>query len=359
MTTDIAPALDEQRVEEFAFGLLRRYSEGIVTFLIDLASRTGLFDAAAQGPATSVQLAQRAGLHERYVREWAAGMVTAGILDYDAHERTFRLPAEHAACLTGGGASDLAPVSRIVALLGAHVPAVAEAFRHGGGVPYSTFRPAFTDVMDALSRGMFDEVLVDTILPLADGLPQRLADGARVADIGCGSGHSTNLLARAHPRSTFVGYDLAEDALALGRAEARDWGLDNVTFEPRDVGALPPGFDAVVAFDVIHDQRDPAGVLRSVHDALVPGGWFLMKDVRASSNLEDNVGNPFAAFLYGISTLHCMTVSLAEGGAGLGTVWGEQLACRMLADAGFLDIVVHEAPGDPMDSVYVSRRASA
>ncbi len=357
MTTDLAPDLDAHRVEEFAGQLLGLYTHSFVTYMIDLGSRTGLFEAAAQGPATSTELADRAGLHERYVREWAGALVTGGILDYDAADGTYSLPAEHAVCLTGGGAANLAPISQMVALLGVHVPAVARAFREGGGVPYSTFRPEFTDVMDALGRGLYDELLVDAILPLAPGLPECLGAGARVADIGCGTGHSTNVLARAFPRSQFVGYDLAEDAIARARTEAADWGLANVTFEVRDVGDLPHGFDAVVGFDVVHDQRDPAGVLRGVHEALVPGGWFLMKDVRASSNLEDNRANPFAAMMYGVSTLHCMTVSLAEGGAGLGTMWGEQLACRMLAEAGFVDTEVHETPGDPMDSVYISRRA--
>ena len=134
-------------------------------------------------------------------------------------------------------------------------------------------------------------------------------------------------------------------------------GLENVTFEVRDAAALPEGeFDFVFAFDSIHDQRDPAGVLRSIHAALVPGGIFVMMDIKANSALEDNVGNPFAPLLYGVSTLHCMTVSLALDGAGLGTVWGEQTARRMLDEAGFEVLGVHDVPDDPMDSVYVARR---
>ena len=164
-------------------------------------------------------------------------------------------------------------------------------------------------------------------------------------------------MARAYLRSSFTGYDLAEDAIAQARAEAADWGLTNVSFEVLDVARLPgePPCTAVFAFDAIHDQADPAGVLARVRAALEPGGWFVMMDIKAASALEDNVGNPLAPWLYAISTLHCMTVSLAQGGAGLGTVWGEQLARRMLDEAGFVDVAVHDVPDDPFDSVYVAR----
>ncbi len=180
----------------------------------------------------------------------------------------------------------------------------------------------------------------------------------RVADVGCGTGHAINLMAATFPASTFHGFDFAVDAVEAGRKEAAEMGLANATFEVRDVAALPEAsFDVVFAFDSIHDQKDPAGVLRAIHDALVPGGQFVMMDIKANSALEDNIGNPFAPLLYGISTLHCMTVSLALGGAGLGTVWGEQLARQMLADAGFTVDAVHDVPDDPMDSIYLARRA--
>jgi SAM-dependent methyltransferase len=171
------------------------------------------------------------------------------------------------------------------------------------------------------------------VLPLTGDLPTRLAEGIRVADIGCGSGHSTNLLAKAHPRSVFVGYDIAVDALDRARSEATAYGLTNVSFQRLDVTELPavPPLDAAFAFDSIHDQVDPAGVLARVRAALRPGGIF-------------------------VSTLHCLTVSLAEGGAGLGAVWGVELARRMLTAAGFVGIEVHDVPDDPLDVVYVARR---
>ena len=353
-------SLDEARVAAFGEKLVGTYTNAMVTLMIDLASRTGLLDALAAGPGTSEEVASRAGLVERYVRECLGSLVTAGIADYDPATRQYSLPAEHAELLTGEGSMNMAPISRFVALLGVHVPGVAEAFRTGGGVPYEAYRPGFTDVMDGVSRGQMDGQLLDGILPLTGELPARLADGVRVAEVGCGTGHALNLMARAYPRSSFTGYDLAEDGIDRARAEAAAGGLTNVSFEVLDVAMMPtdPPSTAVFAFDAIHDQADPAGVLARVRAALEPGGWFVMMDIKAASALEGNAGNPLAPWLYAVSTLHCMTVSLAQGGAGLGTVWGEQLARRMLDEAGFVDVAVHDVPDDPFDSVYVARTPS-
>ncbi|CAN5237196.1 class I SAM-dependent methyltransferase [soil metagenome] len=357
MTSAQHTPIDQARVEAFVGRVLDTYTAGMLTFTIDLAHRTGLFEALAQGPATSQELADRAGLVERYVRECLGGLVTGGLVDYDAATTAYTLPAEHAVCLTGGGSTNLAPLSQINALLARHLKAVATAFREGGGVPYEQFRPEFSDVMDAANRGLYDGQLLDGILPVTGDLPARLADGIRVADIGCGTGHVINLLARSFPRSQFVGYDIGADAIEKARAEAVEYRLTNASFEVLDVTQLPadPPFGAVFAFDAIHDQVDPATVLRRVHSALAPDGVFVMMDIKASSNLEDNLANPLAPWLYGVSTLHCTTVSLAHNGAGLGTVWGEQVALRMLADAGFVTVDVYDVPDDPMDSLYVAR----
>jgi SAM-dependent methyltransferase len=349
--------LDADAVERFAGTLLSTFTAGMTTLMIDLADRTGLLDALAAGPGTSSELAGRAGLAERYVRECLGALATADVVTYDARSGRFTLPPEHAVCLTGPGSANLAPIARLATLLAPHVAGVARAFREGGGVPYEEFRPEFTAVMDRLSRGLLDGQLLDGIVPQVDGLATRLARGARVADVGCGTGHAVNLLARAFPASRFTGYDIADDAIEAGRAEAAEWELTNASFAVLDAVALPPepGFDVVFAFDSIHDQADPAGVLAAVRRALTPDGVFVMMDIKAASRLEDNLGNPFAPWLYAVSTLHCMTVSLAQGGAGLGTVWGEEVALAMLDEAGFGTVTVHDVPDDPFDSVYVAR----
>jgi SAM-dependent methyltransferase len=349
MTTD---------TEAFAERIFGIYTDSMLTLMLDIGHRTGLFDAAAQGPATSAELSKRAGLQERYVREWLGAMTTGGVVTYDPDTETFSLPPAHAACLAGDGSANLAPLSVITGHLATHLDGVIHAFREGGGVPYEAFRPRFTEVMDNLSRGFLDGQLLAGVLPLTGDLPDRLTEGIRVADIGCGTGHAINLLAAEYPASSFVGYDIGADAIAQARAEAERMGLTNARFEVRDVVDLPGELDAIFAFDAIHDQADPAGVLRATYRALRPGGVFVMFDIKASSHLERNVDNPLAPFLYSISTLHCMTVSLALGGAGLGTCWGEELARQMLADAGFEILSVSDVPDDPMDVVYLSRKVS-
>jgi SAM-dependent methyltransferase len=358
-TMATTPELDARQVEGFAQRIFGAYVDSMLVLMIDLADRTGLL-AVMDEPGTSAELADRASLDERYVREMLGALVTGGVATYDAPTARYHLPMEHAVCLTGEGSTNLAPLSRIPTLLATYLEDAEVVVREGGGIPYERFRPGFTSVMDGVSRGVFDEQLVPAILPLADGLVDDLGRGIRVVDIGCGTGHSTNVLARAFPASTFVGYDLATDALEVGRAEAAAEGLTNVRFEERDIRTLPddPALDLVCGFDVIHDQADPAGVLTRVHRALRPGGRFLMVDIKAASRLEDNLDNPLAPFLYTVSTLHCMTVSLAQGGAGLGTVWGEQLARSMLADAGFVDLAVHDVPDDPLNQVYLARSST-
>lgn len=348
---------DSAAVEAFAGRLLELYSGGLLTYLVDIGHRTGLFDATAAG-GTSEEIAGRAALHERYVREWLGAMATGGIVEYDPATATYRLPEAHAACLTGPGGMNLAPISQLNTHLARHVGEVATVFAEGGGVPYAAYRPEFTDVMDALGRGAYDQFLVDAIVPLAPGLTERLTAGARAADVACGTGHALVVLGRAFRASTFTGYDLDEEAIARARAEADAAGLGNVTFEVRDVPTLrvDEPLDAVFVFDALHDQVDPTGMLDRIHEALGAGGTFVMKEPRVSSNLEENIGNPMAPIVYSVSTLHCLTVSLAHGGAGLGTAFGEQVARRLLAEAGFTDVAVHDAPGDPMDAVFVSRK---
>jgi SAM-dependent methyltransferase len=358
MTTASMNEIDQSAVEAFAGRLLDTYAQGMVTLMIDLAHQTGLLEALAVGPETTHELAERAGLTERYVRECLGALVTGGIVTYDPLAGSYALPPERAVCLTGEGSLNLAPMSRFTTLLAKTLPDVAHAFREGGGVPYERFRPDFTAVMDGASRGFFDGQLIEGVLPLTGDLPARLAAGIRVADIGCGSGHSTNLLARTFPNSSFVGYDINDDALDAARAKAGKWDLSNVTYQHLDVTRLPerPPLGAVFAFDAIHDQVNPVGVLDRVHAALTPGGVFVMFDIKASSHLENNIGNPAAPLLYATSTLHCLTVSLAYGGAGLGAMWGEELARQMLTDAGFVDIAVFDVPDDPFDALYVARK---
>jgi SAM-dependent methyltransferase len=350
-------ALSRQRIQDFARRLFGHYTSGMLSLMVDIGHKTGLFEVLVQTPGTSEEIAARGGLDERYVREWLGAVVTGGIVQYDAASRTYSLPPEHAACLTGSSSRNLAAGSQVLAMVASRLPAVTACFRTGGGVPYSAYRPDFTAYQDVSWRLLYDGLLIKGFLPAVRGLPELLQAGIRVADIGCGTGHAIILMARAYPASSFEGYDISEEAIDRATQEARRMGLTNARFQVLDAAALAaePTFDLITSFDAIHDQKDPAGALACIAAALAPGGTYLMVEPRASSNLEDNIGNPFAPYIYAISLLHCMTVSLAEGGTGLGAAWGHQTARRMLEAAGFTSIEIMEAPG-PQNTIYICRR---
>jgi SAM-dependent methyltransferase len=219
-------------------------------------------------------------------------------------------------------------VMQFIPLLAAVEQEVVECFRHGGGVPYSSYE-RFLTLMAEDSATVHDASLIDDILPVVPGALDRLAAGIDVADIGCGQGHAVNLMAQAFPASRFSGFDFSAAAIAAGWGEAESLELDNARFEGCDVATLdaPGRFDLVTAFDAIHDHANPGRVLANIASSLRPGGTFLMGDIKASSHVEDNIEVPWAAFLYTASTLHCMTVSLALDGDGLGTVWGPRRRC--------------------------------
>lgn len=347
--------MNADAVKQFGGKLLNIYTGGVLTKLIEIGYQVGLFEESRKGPATSEELARRAGLKERYVREWLGAMATGGIYSYDPASKRYRLPDEHATLLTGDSAQNLSPMSRMINHFGTHLTKLIACFREGGGIPYSAYRPVFTQCMDDAWRRIFDQVLVSGFIGAVPGLADRLRHGIRVLDIGCGTGHAMNVLAREYPSSTFLGYDIGEDAIEQARKEAKEMKLSNSAFEVTDVADLPaePQFDLITAFDAIHDQKSPDAVLRGARRALAPGGKFLMVDFKFSSNLEDNVANPFAPMYYGISLMHCMPVSLAVGGQGLGTVWGEQTARRMFAEAGFRDISVLDTPR-PQNYMFVA-----
>ena len=350
--------IDAEAVEEFALRLVGVITGGLLTPLIEIGRRHGLFEAAALGPATSSELAARAGLQERYVREWLGALGAAGIVEYAPDGARYWLPAEHAAVLTGSSVDNLAGLAHLVTAITRHTDAVSRCFVEGGGVPYSAYLPEIREVMDELWQPMARDVLVPEILPLAPGLPELLEAGARVADVACGSGNALIEMARAYPRSRFTGYDLDGGALDVARDRAAEGGLTNLEFVLADAAELrpPDPFAAVTVFNAVHDQARPAQVLGAIHTMLEPGGTLLLCEPRLSSRLEDNIGDPQGPLTYAISLLHCMTVSLAEGGAGLGTAWGEQVAVGLLVDAGFGPVAVHDCPRDPGNAVFVTRR---
>jgi 2-polyprenyl-3-methyl-5-hydroxy-6-metoxy-1,4-benzoquinol methylase len=354
-----APETASETTEEFAGRMVAAIDGASLTILLSIGHQTGLFDTmAGLPPATSARIAEAAGLNERYVREWLAGMTTGHVVDFDAATATYSLPAHRAAALTrAAGPDNLALVALFVPQLGEVEQKIVGCFREGGGLPYSEF-PRFHTLMAEMSAAVFDNALVDVVPPLVDGLPDRLRSGADVADFGCGSGHAINVMAEAFPASRFTGIDFSDEAIAAGVQEAAHLGLTNAAFESHNLAQLDKreAYDVITAFDAIHDQAQPARVLENIYRALRPGGVFLMADIKASSRLEENVDVAMSTYLYTTSLMHCMTVSLALDGAGLGAAWGTQLAASMLADAGFDDVRVAEVESDPINSYYIARK---
>jgi 2-polyprenyl-3-methyl-5-hydroxy-6-metoxy-1,4-benzoquinol methylase len=286
-------------------------------------------------------------------------MTVGRIVELDPETGTYALPAEHAACLTrAAGPDNLASLAQYAGLFGELEQRVLGCFREGGGVPYAAM-PRFQALQAEESAQIHDAGLVDVTLPLVPGLVDRLRSGIAVIDVGCGHGHAANLIGDAFPVSRITGIDISEQGIAAARAEASELRLDNVAFEVRDALTLAPGsYDLVTAFDVIHDLPRPAETLAAIHAALRPGGVFLMVDIAASSHVHENLDHPLAPALYTASVFHCMTVSLANDGPGLGTMWGEQLALELLAAVGFGDVEVRRVEADFLNSYYVARKAS-
>ena len=344
--------------EAFAETLLQHFNGGALALMTSIGHRTGLFDSMASGvPASSHEIAQAASLNERYVREWLGAMTSGGIVECDPSGTLFHLPAEHAASLTRAAAADnMATLAQYFAVLGGVEDGIVECFRKGGGVPYSAF-DRFHEVMAEDSGQSVLPVLLDQILPLAPGIPEALEVGIDVLDIGCGSGRALNKMAASYPRSRFVGYDLSEDALRTARQEAAAAGVTNIRFEQRDLTHFsePAAYDLVTAFDAIHDQKDPASVLRGIAGSLRPSGTFLMQDIAGSSHIHKNLEHPIGPLLYTISCMHCMTVSLAQEGEGLGAMWGSEKANELQRLAGFQNVEIRRLSHDIQNQFYIAR----
>ena len=350
---------DEAKAAAFGERVVDVLNGASLALMTSVGYQTGLFDRMAELPAaTSQEIADAARLDERYVREWLGAMVTGRFVDYQPQSDTYRLPPEHAKCLTrAAGTDNLAVASQYIALLGAVEQEIVACFRKGGGVPYSEFE-GLQRIMAEESVAFQDAALVETTLTLAPGLVKRLRQGIDVLDVGCGSGHAVNLMAQAFPKSRFRGCDFSSEGVERARGEARALGLANARFEVLDAARLEAveAYDFVTAFDAIHDQAQPSAVLGGIARALRPDGIFLMVDVAASSHVHENLDHPMAPYMYTISCMHCMTVSLALGGEGLGAMWGEQKAREMLGAAGFARVESKRVEGDRFDAYYVARK---
>jgi SAM-dependent methyltransferase len=331
--------IDQARLEAFVGKALGDTSAATVTILAALGDRLGLFKTlAARGPATSAQLAERAGIDERYAREWLGAMASAAYLEYDPTQRCFTLPPEHAPVL----AQEHGPVffgGMYQMLLGMTGPLdqLERAFRQGGGVPQAAYDDNLWDGLERFTAGWFENLLIPVWIPAMPDVQAKLERGAQVADVGCGRGRALIKLAQAFPRSHYVGYDVFAPTIARATENARTAGVaDRVRFEHLDASrGLPEPYDVITTFDVVHDAVDPRALLWAIRQALRPDGRYVCLDVNCSDRLEENAG-PLGAMFQSVSVLYCMTTSLADHGEGLGTVGLPESKLRTLcAEAGF------------------------
>jgi ubiquinone/menaquinone biosynthesis C-methylase UbiE len=356
------PELDPSKADAFAGRLLSALNDGALCLMIAVGHRLGLFDAMRElPPSTSDEIARHAGLNERYVREWLGAMVTGRVIEIDPEVNRFWLPQEHVAFLTrAAGADNIAVFSQYISLLGSVEDEIVACFKRGGGVPYSKF-PRFHAVMAEDSGQSVLSSLETHIVPLVPGLADRLAAGIQMLDVGCGRGRIMNRLAELYPKSRFTGIDLSSEAILTAWEAAAEKKLRNVEFMVTDLSnfdkkAEAEAFDFVTTFDAIHDQAKPLNVLKGIHRTLRNDGVYLMQDIKSSSQVYKNIDHPLGTFLYTVSCMHCMTVSLAQGGEGLGAMWGEEKTREYLTRAGFRSIAKHELAHDIQNNWYVVRK---
>lgn len=345
-------------------------NHGSLNLAMGLGYRAGLFDImdAKARPCTVDEICEATGLNRRYVQEWLGVMVCGEIVelvrDDDGLPR-FLLPSAYGDVLARRAGSDNLGVytQEIPLLTACAMESVFQGFLTGAGIPYDQY-PAFHDFMAQLGDAKHRQVLVDTFLPSVDEgrVVQALHRGIHVCDLGCAQGVATLLMAQAFPASRFIGIDISAEALDAARSNARAMGLTNVSFEQRDAAelrhpnTLSAHFDYITAFDAIHDQTRPQAALRGIRELLKDDGAFSMIDIAAESHIDGNRDHPMGAFLYTVSLMHCMPVGLVDGGAGLGMMWGRQLAERMLAQAGFGRVSVMQIPNDPFNLHFFCRK---
>jgi SAM-dependent methyltransferase len=349
------PPIDEAKLEAFMGKVIGDYSGAMMSMYCALGDRLGLFkELAANGPATSDELAKRAGVNERYTLEWLRGMASAGYVEHDRSSDRYALPPEHALALAqegspmffGGGFQMLSGMADVF-------DKVAQRFRNGGGVSQEDYSADFWDGLERFTNGWFENFLLQEWIPSIPKVKGKLEEGCLYADVGTGAGMAILKLAGEFPNSKFVGYDISDAQIERARKNVEDAGFaDRVRIEKKDVGeGLDEKFDVISTYDVIHDAVDPQGLLKAIRQGLKDDGTYICLDINCADDPADNEG-PLASMFYGFSMLYCMTTSLAHNGEGLGTCGLPESKLGELCDkAGFSE--VRRVPMEnPFNSLY-------
>jgi 2-polyprenyl-3-methyl-5-hydroxy-6-metoxy-1,4-benzoquinol methylase len=348
--------LDQARLEKFLERVVNDVGTAIRGGLCYIGDKLGIFKALADaGPVTLEQLAQQTNLSARYLQEWLGAMVTADYVEYRPETQTYYLPPEHALPLAnenfpyfvGGFLEMIVPTVSVA-------PKVAEAFRTGKGVPQREYSPEMFEAIERGTAPWYQHKLVQEWIPAMPQVKAALEAGGKAADVGCGSGRAAIAISQGFPKAQVFGFDYHDGSLQRARANATKAGV-SVTYQLLDASQLPQAkFDFISTFDVVHDAVDPVGLMRAIRLALTPGGTYLMLEMNASPRLEENK-TPLGRMLYAVSTLYCMTTSLAHNGAGIGACMGEPKARELAAEAGFTQF--RKLPiEDPFSFLYEIRQ---
>lgn len=330
--------MDDKKIEDLAFRVVGDMGGAFTMALGYVGDRLGLFRAmAGAGPLTSTELAEKTGLNERYVREWLRAMVASEYINYDTvstkyvmtEEQAFVLADEDSPMFVGGAFHFTTPSIW-------NVPKIIDAFQRGGGIPYSEIGKEIPEAIERFFRPGYVHFLAKDWLSAVPGLTPRLERGVAIADVGCGRGQSTVAMAKAFPKSKVLGIDYHGPSIERARKLAAAQDLTNIEFLQAAAQEIPKNrsFELVCSFDCIHDMVDPDATLKAIREALADGGVYVWSEPNASANAHEN-RNPVGKAFHSISPLHCMTVSLAYNGAGLGTVIGEAGARALAKTAGF------------------------
>jgi len=349
-------AVDEGKLMEFLGQFVGDLGATVSAGSVVLGDHLGLYRALVQSPATPAELAERTGTNERYVTEWLRGQAAGGYVMYDAAAQTYSLTEEQAFALTDPTGPVFLPGAFQLALGALKAQdRIEESFRTGAGMGWHEHDSDVFVGCERFFRPGYLANLVPAWIPALEGVQAKLESGARVADVGCGHGASTILLAQAYPKSTFVGSDYHEGSIEAARKQAAEVGVaDRVSFEVASAqGFTGTGYDLVATFDCLHDMGDPVGAARHVHESLAPDGTWLVVEPAAGDTVAENM-NPVGRVYYSFSTLLCVPSALSQpGGQALGAQAGEAAIRRVTAEAGFTRF--RRAAETPFNLVYEVR----
>jgi SAM-dependent methyltransferase len=329
------PIVDEERLEAFLDKAVSDLGAAMSAVLISLGDELGLYRELAKGPQTPAELASHTGTNERYVREWLANQAAGGYVEYDGEAGKYYLNDEQALCLADpNGPVDLPGAYEVIEDL-FHIKARArENFRSGNGMEWGEHHPCLFHGTERFFRAGYRANLISSWLPSLSGVTEKLTRGARAADIGCGHGASTILMAKAFPNSEFIGIDYHEPSIQTARDRAAEAGVHNVTFETGDAASYPQkDLDFIAFFDCLHDLADPAGAARHAREALKADGTCMIVEPLAGDRVEDNL-TAVGRVYYGASSLVCVPVSLARHGPALGAQAGQLRLRKVVVEQG-------------------------